>query len=342
MSGKLQSHWTRLTPVSVLLLPLAGVFAFAVWARRLAYAQGWLKSFAVDVPVMVVGNITAGGSGKTPMVIWLVNWLIEQGWRPGVISRGYGGNARGCASVAADSSAVLVGDEPLLIHLKTQVPVVVGRDRVAAAQTLLQRHSEVNILVSDDGLQHYRLQRQLELAVVDAGTGLGNGLPLPAGPLREPVSRLKTVNALIRIKRGDADGCAIPLPYYEAEFRLGNAYALVATEHKVDPLSLPSDQWAAVTGIGNPHGFFAMLSQLGWTFTRTVLPDHHRFVPGDIPEATRVVMTEKDAVKCASFAQPEWWALELTVSPDAALIAFLQSRMRAFYQTAPTLDKEVK
>lgn len=340
MSGKLQSHWTRLTPVSVLLLPLAGVFAFAVWVRRLAYANGWLPSFAVGVPVIVVGNITAGGSGKTPMVIWLVNWLIEQGWRPGVISRGYGGNARACTRVSANSSPAVVGDEPLLIHLKTQVPVVVGRDRVAAAQTLLQQHPEVNIVVSDDGLQHYRLQRQLELAVVDAGSGLGNGLPLPAGPLREPVSRLKTVDALIRIKRGELDGSALSQPHYEAEFRLGNAYALVAPTQKVDPRRLPSGQWSAVTGIGNPQGFFAMLTQLGWTFTRTVFPDHHRFSPGDIPDATRVVMTEKDAVKCHSFAQPTWWALELTVSPDAALIAFLQSRMRAFSKTASPLDKE--
>ena len=340
MSGKLQSHWTRLTPVSVVLLPLAGVFALAVWVRRLAYAQGWLRSFAVGVPVIVVGNITAGGSGKTPMVIWLVNWLIEQGWRPGVISRGYGGNAQVCTSVAADSSPTLVGDEPLLIHLKTQVPVVVGRDRVAAAQTLLQRHPEINILVSDDGLQHYRLQRQLELAVVDAGSGLGNGLPLPAGPLREPVSRLNTVDALIRIKRGNADLGVLPQPHYEAEFRLGNAYALVAPKQKVDTLSLPLDQWSAVTGIGNPHGFFSMLTQLGWTFTRTTFPDHHRFLPGDIPQATRVVMTEKDAVKCYSFAQPAWWALELTVSPDAAFIAFLRSRMRVFSRTASTFNKE--
>ena len=342
MSGKLQSHWTRLTPVSVLLLPLAGMFALAAWIRRLAYSKGWLSSFEVGAPVIVVGNITAGGSGKTPMVIWLVNWLIEQGWRPGVVSRGYGGNARACVSVAADSSPAVVGDEPLLIHHKTQVPVVVGRDRVAAAQTLLQRHPEVNILVSDDGLQHYRLRRQLELAVVDAGTGLGNGLPLPAGPLREPVSRLKTVDALIRIKRGDSDGCAMPQPYFEAEFLLGDAYALVAPKHKVEPQSLPSDSWAAVTGIGNPSAFFAMLTQLGWTFTRTVFPDHHRFVPGDIPQTTRVVMTEKDAVKCASFARPTWWVVELAVYPDAALIAFLQSRMRAFFRTASPLDKEAK
>ncbi|HRK79726.1 MAG TPA: tetraacyldisaccharide 4'-kinase, partial [Thiobacillus sp.] len=174
--------WARTGVLTVLLSPLAALFAVISGARRLTYRRGWLTPVAVGVPVLVVGNITAGGSGKTPLTIWLVNWLRARGYRPGVVSRGYGGTARGCVDVQADSPPAEVGDEPLLIHLKTAAPVVVGRDRVAAARTLLARHPGVDVIVADDGLQHYRLQRDIELAVIDAASGLGNGWLLPAGP----------------------------------------------------------------------------------------------------------------------------------------------------------------
>ncbi len=328
MIGALQSRWGRLTPIGLLLLPLAGLFALTVWLRRMAYLRGWKPSFAVGVPVFVVGNITAGGSGKTPMVIWLVNWLTEQGLCPGVISRGYGGNADRCVEVEAASNPTIVGDEPLLIHLKTQAPVMVGRDRVAAARALLEQHPKVNILVSDDGLQHYRLQRQLELAVVDGSTGLGNGLPLPAGPLREPASRLRTVDALIRVNRSDALAQAVPRPFYQAAFTLGKAYALLAPTQKINLIDLPPGPWLAVTGIGNPEGFFTMLSKLGWSFKRKVFPDHHHFQSSDIPVGMRVVMTEKDAVKCYPFARPDWWAIELKVEPEAEFIKFLRTKIQ--------------
>jgi len=163
------------------------LFAVMSGGRRLAYRRGWLHAVSVGVPVIVVGNITAGGSGKTPLVIWLVNWLRSQGYRPGVVSRGYGGTARGCVEVQADSPPAQVGDEPVLIRLKTDAPVVVGRDRVAAARMLLECHSDVDVIVSDDGLQHYRLRRDIELAVIDATTGLGNGWPLPAGRCANPL-----------------------------------------------------------------------------------------------------------------------------------------------------------
>lgn len=333
MGGPLQSHWARLTPISLLLLPLAGLFALTVALRRMAYSRGWKTSYSVGVPVFVVGNITAGGSGKTPMVIWLVNWLREQGLHPGVISRGYGGNARGCVEVSAQSDPESVGDEPLLVHLKTQVPVVVGRDRVAAAQALLARHSSVNILVSDDGLQHYRLQRDLELAVVDASSGFGNGLPLPAGPLREPVSRLKTVDALIHVSRGDTVPPAVNAPDYQAAYTLGKTYRLLTPRDKIALSDLPPGPWLAVSGIGNPQAFFAMLDKLGWSFERKIFPDHHRFQPNDIPAGMRVVMTEKDAVKCYPFAKADWWAVSLEVEPDAELIALLRAKIRDYQPT---------
>lgn len=324
-------HWSRLTLLSLLLLPLAGLFTVLVRIRRFAYSRGWISSFAVGVPVIVVGNITAGGSGKTPLVIWLVNWLIAQGLRPGVISRGYGGHARHCMEVQSDSAAAEVGDEPVLIHAQTQVPVVVGRDRVAAARTLLSHHPDVNILVSDDGLQHYRLQRQLELAVVDAGTELGNGLPLPAGPLREPRSRLQSVDAVIHIFRGDTTRAA-PLQGYRADYTLGRAYRLLSRDEKIELVNMPRGPWLAVTGIGHPQGFYALLTQLGWTFEQKTFPDHYAYAAQDIPLGKPVVMTEKDAVKCAAFARPDWWALELEVQPDEKLIAFLRSRIQTLCQ----------
>lgn len=328
MGGPLQSHWARLTPVSLLLLPLAGLFALTVALRRMAYARGWKTSYSVSVPVFVVGNITAGGTGKTPMVIWLVNWLREQGLHPGVISRGYGGSARECVEVSTQSDPASVGDEPLLIHLKTRVPVVVGRDRVAAARALLARHRNVNILVSDDGLQHYRLQRDLEFAVVDARSGFGNGLLLPAGPLREPASRLKTVDALILVSRGDAVPNPVHAPGYQATYTLGTAYRLLAPTDKFALGDLPPGPWLAVSGIGNPQAFFAMLDKLGWSFEPKTFPDHHRFQPHDISAGMPVVMTEKDAVKCAPFAKPDWWAVSLEVEPDPGLIALLQAKIR--------------
>jgi len=155
--------WARTGVLTLLLSPLAALFAAVSGARRLAYRRGWLTPVAVGVPVIIVGNITVGGSGKTPLTIWLVNRLRARGHRPGVVSRGYGGAARGCVEVQADSPPAEVGDEPLLIHLKTAAPVVVGRDRVAAARTLLARHPGVDVIVADDGLQHYRLQRDIEL-----------------------------------------------------------------------------------------------------------------------------------------------------------------------------------
>lgn len=307
---------------------MAGLFALAVRLRRLAYARGWKAAYAMSVPVIVVGNITAGGSGKTPLVIWLVNWLGEQGLRPGVISRGYRGKVTGCEAVRTDSMAAHVGDEPLLIHTKTQVPVVVGRDRVAAARTLLAANPDVNILVSDDGLQHYRLQRQLELAVVDAGMGFGNGLPLPSGPLREPKSRLHHVDAVICVHRGET-AQQLPQGCYRADYTLGKAYAIASPGQKVDVANLPREPWLAVTGIGHPEGFLAMLRQLGWLFESKIFPDHHAFQPQDIPRATPVMMTEKDAVKCAAFACPDWWAAELVVQPDDKFIAWLGSRIKS-------------
>jgi tetraacyldisaccharide 4'-kinase len=322
----LQHLWARTGVLTLLLLPLAFLFAAVSALRRLAYRRGWLRSVAAGVPVIVVGNITAGGSGKTPLTIWLVNWLREQGYRPGVVSRGYGGSAQGCGEVRADSAPAEVGDEPLLIHIKTAAPVVVGRDRVAAAQTLRAHHPGVDVIVSDDGLQHYRLRRDIELAVIDAASGLGNGWPLPAGPLREPVSRFAAVDAVIQVVRVAAPPRAIQ-GAWRADYTAGQAWRLRSPQEKMPLNELPPRDWLAATGIGQPQGFFAMLKARGIRFTPRAFADHHAFQPQDLPVDGAVLMTEKDAVKCMNFAGADWWAVELDVAPDDGFIHWLGARL---------------
>ncbi|MHB1214577.1 MAG: tetraacyldisaccharide 4'-kinase [Thiobacillus sp.] len=316
--------------LTLLLAPLAVLFAAVSGLRRLAYRRGWLTALSVGVPVIVVGNLTAGGSGKTPLVIWLVNWLHAQGYRPGVVSRGYGGAARGCIEVRPDSPPAEVGDEPLLIHLNTAAPVVVGRDRVAAARTLLARHPGVDVIVSDDGLQHYRLQRDIELAVIDAASGLGNGWPLPAGPLREPRRRLRSVDAVIQVVRGAAQPRSYPpVTSWRADYRAGQAWRLRAPQEKRPLQDLPRRDWLAATGIGRPQGFFDMLDAQGIRFSPRAFADHHAFRPQDLPVDAAVLMTEKDAVKCLGFAGEDWWAVELDVAPETGFIDWLGARLNA-------------
>jgi tetraacyldisaccharide 4'-kinase len=324
-----QHFWARTGVLTVLLSPLALLF-FAVSAlRRQAYRRGWLKAVAVGVPVIVVGNITAGGSGKTPLVIWLVNRLRAQGYRPGVVSRGYGGTSRACVEVQSDSLPAETGDEPLLIRIKTDVPVVVGRDRVAAARTLLARHPGVDVIVSDDGLQHYRLHRDIELAVIDAATGLGNAWPLPAGPLREPRSRLRSVDAVIQVVRGSAPPRTdLQAKAWRADYTASVAYRLRAPLEKKAWGELPLHDWRAVTGIGRPQGFFDMLQAQGIRFSPRAFADHHAFQPQDLPADGAVLMTEKDAVKCRAFAGADWWAVELDVAPETGFIDWLDARIK--------------
>jgi len=319
--------WARTGVLTLLLLPLAGLFSLVAGARRLAYRRGWLVSVAVGVPVVVVGNITAGGSGKTPLTIWLVERLRARGLRPGVVSRGYGGSAQGCIEVGPDSEAAAVGDEPLLVQRKTGAPVVVGRDRVAAARTLLARHPGIDVVVSDDGLQHYRLRRDLELAVVDAAAGLGNGWPLPAGPLREPARRLRTVDAVLRVVRGEAGGHPLGVASWCVDTRPGRAWRLLDPGESRALADLPGHDWLAVAGIGRPQGFFDMLARAGLRFRACAYPDHHAFRPGELPAGRPVLMTEKDAVKCFAFAETDWWAVSLDIAPEAGFAGWLDARL---------------
>lgn len=311
----------RLAPSLWPLLPLSWLFRLLVALRRALFRIGWLPSFRLPVAVIVVGNLTVGGSGKTPLVLWLATKLQEYGMRPGIISRGYGGKAgQGVLEVRPDSDAELVGDEPLLLARRSCVPVVVGQSRVAAGKALLLAHPECNVIISDDGLQHYRLERTVELVVLD-GRGVGNGQLLPAGPLREPVLRLAGVTAVVRNGAGAAGGeMESVVPAFPMRLLADAFYSLNDRGHACRAADLRGKPLHAVAGIGDPARFFAQLTALGLEFEAHPFPDHHAYRQADLAFANGCVllMTEKDAVKCAGLALPEAWVLPVEACVDEA------------------------
>jgi tetraacyldisaccharide 4'-kinase len=284
--------------------------------RRAAYRRGWLSAVALPVPVIVVGNVSVGGTGKTPFIIWLAARLVQRGLRVGVIARGYRGRARVWPQwVSADSDPREVGDEPVLLARRTGCPVVAGPDRVAAARALLERAS-VDVLLSDDGLQHYRLARRMEIAVVDGVRGMGNGLCLPAGPLREPAARLSEVDAIV-VNGGDWGHAGV--------FRASPSVTQVrqvAGEQVRTLASFEGEPVHAVAGIGNPQRFFALLEDAGLDVIAHPFEDHANIAADDLVfrEPGAVLMTEKDAVKCAAFAPADAWCVcvDLLFEGDAA------------------------
>ncbi len=319
----LQRQWLRLTPWHVVLLPLSILFGLIASLRRGLYRAGLLRIVRLPVPVIVVGNISVGGTGKTPLVLWLADFLRQQGYHPGIVSRGYGGGTQGAVAVDARSDPAVVGDEPLLLARKSGCSVWVGRDRVMAGNALLRAHPECDVLVSDDGLQHYRLGRDMEIVVVDGERKFGNGLLLPAGPLREGVSRLGSVDAVV--VNGGSQMAAMRLRN-EFEMRLeGEVFCnLRQPELRASAADFGGKKLHAVAGIGNPQRFFAHLRKLGLAFEEHEFPDHWAYRPQDLDydNADALLMTEKDAVKCTGFSDERYWSL--------AVIALLPS---AFGQT---------
>ncbi len=321
----LEKHWQRLTMVSIALLPLSGLFAVLTWLRRAGYRTGLLRKVRVAVPVVVVGNLSVGGTGKTPAVIWLARSLRAAGYRPGVISRGYGGSGQ-LRAVDAGTSPQLAGDEPVLISRMTGCPVWVGRDRAAAAARLLERNPEVNVVISDDGLQHYRLERDCELAVISARQQYGNGLLLPAGPLRESRKRLRCVDAVI------VNGEALPqMPPNSFVMRLEGRqfYNLADTQRYATPPEFSGMRLHAVAGIGDPERFFSHLRGLGLAFEAHAFPDHHAFSPADLAfaDCDAVLMTQKDAIKCAAIARENWWVLPVEARIDDTLLDLVKRKI---------------
>jgi tetraacyldisaccharide 4'-kinase len=337
MRAWLESEWERLGGGALVFLPLTLLFMAIVAVRRLLYRVRVLPAWRAPVPVIVVGNINAGGTGKTPLVLAILEALQRRGWTPGVVARGYGRvppreqDPRGVVRVYPDvATPEHFGDEPVLIARRSRVPVYISPDRPAAARALLEAHPEVNVLVSDDGLQHYALARDVELAVVDAERRFGNGLMLPSGPLREPVSRLARVDAVV-VNGGHADG--IPG---------ARRFAMTLGEEVFVPLAggnaLPPQDFAlqargravvAIAGIGHPDRFFEHLAALGVSARNRAFPDHHGYQPAELklPGAELVVMTEKDAVKCAAFADSRMWFLRVAAILPPDFDDFLLERL---------------
>ncbi len=313
---RLEDAWR--SPLRALLLPFGLLFGLLGYVRRLFYRYGLLESTKLPVPVVIVGNITAGGSGKTPLVMALSKALSERGLHPGIVSRGYGGKASRPISVEESSRPEDVGDEPILLR-KTGFPVWVGRKRGQAAQKLLDAHPECDILIGDDGLQHYALCRDFEIAVIDASRGLGNGLLLPAGPLREPPGRLKQVNAIV-LNGGD-----FPTENLAPAFGMrlsGNRFINIdRPEISANAADFSGKSIHAIAGIGNPGRFFTHLYTLGLQFTPHPFPDHHPYKAEDLEfeNCDIILMTEKDAIKCRGFAPGKCWFLQVEAQVDPGL-----------------------
>ena len=312
--NKIQSIWYGKSPLRFILSPFSIVFSGILMLRKLLYRLGLKKIVHFDCPVIVVGNITVGGTGKTPLIIALAAFLKSKGYSPGIISRGYKGACRAPELVCADSDPYRVGDEAVLLARRTSCPLVVCPDRVLAATWLLKNHP-CDIVLSDDGLQHLALGRSFEIAVIDGDRALGNGFLLPAGPLREPISRLKTVQCCV-VNGGEGKNP----PYAAHQFTMHlepDAIVNLKTGKLVEYNTLigSSLNLHSVAGIGNPRRFFSMLKSLGLTFKEHAFPDHYHFQLADFDflEANAwVLMTEKDAVKCAAFADERYFYVPVT------------------------------
>lgn len=322
-AAQLQEIWYGRRTPSLVLRALSVLFASISGLRRRLYATGLLPRVRLPVPVIVVGNITTGGTGKTPLTIALVEALRECGFKPGVVSRGYGGSAREPVLLDANTLPELAGDEACLIHRATSAPVAVGRNRGAAARLLLGK-GDVDVIVADDGLQHYRLHRDVEICVIDGERRFGNGCLLPAGPLREPLTRLASVDFRV-CNGGQPQAGEVPMRL------VGDAAASLSDPAHKRPLrDFAGRRVHAVAGIGNPQRFFAQLRAAGIDIVEHAFADHHAFTVADLVfgDDALVLMTEKDAVKCAAFAQPHWWSVPVRVELPASYFDALAAKLR--------------
>jgi tetraacyldisaccharide 4'-kinase len=325
LSARLTAAWYAGHPALGLLRPLEWLYRAVVQRKRSRFLAGEGEIYRAPVPVVVVGNITVGGTGKTPMILWLIEHCRRQGLRVGVVSRGYGAQPPQLPwRVQADQAAGVAGDEPLLIVQRSGVPLMIDPDRSRAVAALLAAEP-LDLILSDDGLQHYRLARDLELVLIDAARGLGNRHCLPAGPLREPVERLQSVDALLYngASNDPQDGYGFTLqPRTLVNLRSGEPH----------PLShFPAGQALhAVAGIGNPQRFFNTLEGLHWRPVAHAFADHAPYSAEllNFSPALPVLMTEKDAVKCRAFAADDWWYLAVDAEPSAAFVAWFDQQLQ--------------
>jgi tetraacyldisaccharide 4'-kinase len=328
---RLERYWSSLNIVAVALWPLGLLYGGLMILRRLAYRWDLLKSQRVGVPVIVVGNITVGGTGKTPLVMRLAEIVRAAGYRPGIVSRGYGGQSpHWPRRVKPDSDPREVGDEPVLLARRCGCPVAVDPDRVAAARTLLNDHA-CNVILADDGLQHYALARDIEIAVIDGQRGLGNGSCLPAGPLREPPGRLRSVDFVVgngAVRRGE----------YMMTLVGEQAVNLVDSYVTCSLAAFRDGMVHAVAAIGDPLRFFNFLKERGLRVLEHPFPDHYFFTAADLDfnDDLPVLMTEKDAVKCRPLAQERFWYVPVQARLDPELERQLLARLARVFGRTPS------
>ncbi|WP_236196800.1 tetraacyldisaccharide 4'-kinase [Pseudomonas glycinae] len=324
MSDRLLAAWYQGHAALTLLRPLEWLYRRVVAGKRQRFLDGEGEIYQSPVPVVVVGNITVGGTGKTPMILWLIEHCRRHGLRVGVVSRGYGAKpAQLPWRVQADQTADIAGDEPLLIVQRTGVPLMIDPDRSAAVRALLDSEP-LDLILSDDGMQHYRLARDLELVLIDAARGLGNRRCLPAGPLREPAERLQSVDGvLFNGALEDRDG--------GFAFRLQPSTLVNLHSGERKPLDHfpPGQAVHAVAGIGNPQRFFNTLEALDWRPVPHAFADHAEYSVQALSftPSLPVVMTEKDAVKCRAFAAADWWYLAVDAVPSPAFVAWFDTQL---------------
>ncbi len=308
------------------MMPLSLLYCLVMILRREAYGSGLLKGHRIGKPVIVIGNLSVGGTGKTPLVIWLANELARKGYRPAVISRGYGGRAKEFPLlVNSETHAAITGDEPAMIARSLGCPVVIDPDRVAAARWLADRNL-CDVIISDDGLQHLALGRELEIAVLTSDKIAGNGLCLPAGPLRENKSRLKTIDVIIsREKKSE-------LTNYTMELQPGECSRLDSPAMRLPLSAFWKSPVHAIAGIGNPDSFFSSLRTAGLEIIPHPFPDHYDYSQADISftDGLPVLMTEKDAIKCSEFATRNHWAVTVSVTVDEGILTTVLEKIKEF------------
>lgn len=330
MRERLVRFWYRRSRLAYLAAPLALPTLIFYYIRGALYRLGLLRARRLQVPVVIIGNIVAGGTGKTPLVIWLAEALADAGRTPGIVCRSYLAQATSAAEVLGSEDPHVYGDEALLLACRVSCPVWSGPDRGATAHALLRACPDLDVIVCDDGLQHYALARDCEIAVIDAARGFGNGLLLPAGPLREPVSRLKSVHAIVSNGGNETSYDANVGKQFTMQLRGETFNNLVEPLRSVQAEYFTGRRIAAIAGIGNPQRFFDTLHGLGIQFTAYPFADHHAYCAGDLRslDAEVILMTEKDAIKCAAFADERMWVLPVSAVVSDSLIELVLTRIR--------------
>jgi len=297
-----------------LFIPFSFIYYCMNILRHYLYKIRFLKIIKIKVPVLIIGNIVLGGTGKTPLALNLISKFINKGFYPALITRGYGGSAKNVTEVFESSNVSIVGDEALLIKNKSKVPVFVGKDRVSAAKILLKKYPKTSIIISDDGLQHLRLARDYEIIVVDSKRQFGNGFLFPAGPLRESRAKLNQVDAVVH--KGSSDNSR----FYQMKY-MTKYFKNLKTSKKITYKDIQKKKIVAITAIGNPESFFSTLDDYNLEFKKVIFNDHYFFKENDFIKYAdyNVVMTEKDAIKCKKFSTKNFWALPIETKVDERL-----------------------